>query len=315
MNMIQRTSLSTPKESGLVSIVPAMLGLLVVMMLVSPALAQDAKPAKQTSPSAPTVAPAPSPERTPDLIDVIVYSNTAKEAPEYLPTPDKPVYFFPMAGGLQRIGDRRDDNSEKVTADQVWKYVHRSLESQGYRCILPATKATKPPLLLIVFQWGTAVPKLVDDPGAVQAAVQLSGGEMDESELMLEDGFKRVVNSKEIGGLIGAATVSPMEPEYKNIIIPATLSDRYFVIVSAYDFALANSPAHTKKLVWQTRMSVPAHRTELAAVLEPLLHNGAAFFGRQTNIVKQVTWDNAKVNLGETKVLDYLPPANPSPNK
>lgn len=253
---------------------------------------------------------APAAPKPPGDANVLVFATASDDAAGCLPAPDRPVYYLAIGGGFKSIGGKRDDASAKVTGDQVWAILQRALASQGYRSVLPASKAAPPPepRLLLVFHWGTAVPQFLEDTSFYETAADMSDGRRSALDIELGDiggnDFKRLANWREIGDLIGAPAVAPVDPEYNSVVVPATKTDRYYVMVSAYDFALANSPAKTKKLLWRARMSVSATGTQLADNLGPLLAAGAPFFGRTTTLPQQIPWEKAQVKIGELQVVE-----------
>ena len=68
--------------------------------------------------------------------------------------------------------------------------------------------------------------------------------------------------------------------------------DRYFVVVSAYDFEAAKEKK--KVLLWQAKMSTPSHRVALAEVIPSMITAGGPHFGRETKRPESVTAPLAK---------------------
>jgi hypothetical protein len=79
---------------------------------------------------------------------------------------------------------------------------------------------------------------------------------------------------------------------------------RYFVIVSAYDFAA--SLKGERKLLWRARMSTDRHGIWMNNVVAALVTAGAPLFGRQTDAPawREFPLRDGRVDLGELKVLE-----------
>jgi hypothetical protein len=83
-------------------------------------------------------------------------------------------------------------------------------------------------------------------------------------------------------------------------------SERYYVIVAAYDFRAA---AHEQKsrLLWTTRMSVQAQGNRFNETLAAMLARASHYFGRNSGRLVRQYEPNAKVTPGEIQFLGVVP--------
>jgi hypothetical protein len=224
---------------------------------------------------------APLPKDEPS--DILVFANIGETAKTLPPTAEKPAYYLMMVGGYHREGlATGGENSEKITAEQVWPPLQKALAAQHY---LPATKGTPPPTLLIVFHWGVMTPDILP--------------------AMSDTTTDTFANGEKMSQLTGGTRVArrfDFDLDYEEARGRAT-EERFMVIVSAYDLAAANSAKHEKKVIWRARMSAPSAHTTLAASIVPLIASGAPFFGREMTRAEEVPWDRTKVEIGEAKVV------------
>jgi len=115
--------------------------------------------------------------------------------------------------------------------------------------------------------------------------------------------------------LVAGNTLNNVNPFgfQRNDILQNARDDRYFAIVSAYDFAAAKEKK--KKLLWQAKMSTPSNRVSLAEVIPGLIAAGGPHFGRETKLPESVTAPIAKEGIVEigtpTVVDDSAKPAAP----
>jgi hypothetical protein len=100
-------------------------------------------------------------------------------------------------------------------------------------------------------------------------------------------------------------------------ILQAAQDDRYFALLSAYDFAAAKEKK--KKLLWQAKMSTPSNRVSLAEVIGSMIAAGGPHFGRETKRPESVAKPIAKegkVEVGTpTVVPDTDKAKTPPPEK
>jgi hypothetical protein len=200
-------------------------------------------------------------------------------------TPDKPIYYVPMAGGYYAEGPGTGgDKSERVKMEEVWDPLQR---------YLAATKETPQPTQLVVFHWGVMSPDILSGANGVA-----------------------LMNHKTMGLLVGNTRVDRhLESEFGPMFQNA-MERRYMIVVSAFDYAAATAKKKEKKVLWRTRLSVPLLDTSLQEAIVPLLSAGAPYFGRDSGQPKEVRWDRAKVQVGDpTVVRDAPADATPLPEK
>ncbi len=81
-------------------------------------------------------------------------------------------------------------------------------------------------------------------------------------------------------------------------------TERYYVIVSAYDFQAAKEGK--QKLLWSTRVSIQAQGNKFNETLAAMLARASRYFGQDSNRLVRQYQPEATVNLGELKVLGIV---------
>ena len=94
-------------------------------------------------------------------------------------------------------------------------------------------------------------------------------------------------------------------------------NERYYVIISAYDYQMA-AREKKKMILWTTRVSVQARGNHFRDSLATMLANAAGQFGQNSGrLIRQ--YHREKIRLGELKLLETLPdmppPAKPPEEK
>jgi hypothetical protein len=113
-------------------------------------------------------------------------------------------------------------------------------------------------------------------------------------------GYKREIDSRnDPSRFAGAGT-------YFNDLISDIESERYYVIVNAYDFRAATQEKK-KKLLWSTRVSVQAQGNQFGESLMAMVANAARHFGQDSGRLIQQYEPHGKVELGELKLLGMVP--------
>ena len=229
------------------------------------------------------------------------------------PTPDQPVYYFPVVTGYAERGARLAGKGEEPPPKR--NMVHDlavALAAQGYRVTQeievpanakassrpgetsPATvrALSPPPALLLVFSWGSLRPEKLDAgadftfnaPPSVLNQNQMIG-------LTAGKNFDSIVD-------FGTRTEE---------IWDGVQDDRFYVMVSAYDFEAYNQK-HKKVLLWVTKMSLPAADVTMAEVLPALIKVGGPLFGRETIGPKVVDVPNVREGRVEVGTPTVVPP-------
>lgn len=209
------------------------------------------------------------------------------------PTPAKPAYYLPISGGFVQRGAVYGGAEETpVGLHEVWPALQRALAKQGYRA---TGENLPPPSLILTFHWGSMNPDRVDAPPMMGEDGEDEGsGEVITNlrEMLVATGGDRLMGS--------------MLSFERDEAMDRAGEDRYFVIVTAYDFAAAMEKPRRKKMVWQASLSVPSARTTLAAAIGPMIAAGAASFGRD-GLPKEVStpFREGRVEVGPLQVIDH----------
>jgi hypothetical protein len=192
------------------------------------------------------------------------------------PSPEHPAYYFPVLANYRE--DDGVETGEKAPAREVLtRPLVGALMREGYHV---ASAKTPPPTLLLVFYWG-----------AVSAEIEEMSDDPDEPDPV-------PLNEKEMLTLVGANATHHLQLSIgRQRVLNAAAEDRYFVIVTAYDYAEARRKKKT--LLWQARMSTPAAGVTMPDVVKALVDNGAPRFGRET---KQPVWARGKVRKGNVEI-------------
>ncbi|QYM78704.1 hypothetical protein K0B96_15590 [Horticoccus luteus] len=196
------------------------------------------------------------------------------------PTPERPAYYFPLLANWRT--DDAVEPGEKPPAEALLTHpLVRALAQQGYRV---ATAKTPPPTLLLVFYWGAVAADsedMSDDPDAPDPVL---------------------LNAQEMLTLVGASEVHNLQMSIeRQRVLDAAAQDRFFVIVTAYDYADARKK--TKTELWQARMSTPAQGVEISDVVQALVESGAPQFGRESS---RPVWVKAPVRTGHVELGEAM---------
>jgi hypothetical protein len=227
-------------------------------------------------------------------VNVVVDKTEAGRAVQ-TPTKEKPAFYYPvLAGYREAVSLVAGETSPPPTP--VAKLLAKALAAQHYYVV---GTQTPPPTLLLVFHWGYMNPQIdeLGDP---------------------ENPQQQFWNQREMLALVAGNTLNNVNPFgfQRNDILQNARDDRYFVIVSAYDFAAAKEKK--KKLLWQAKMSTPSNRVSLAEVIPGLIAAGGPHFGRETKLPESVTAPIAKegiVEIGTPTVVDDNAKPAASPKK
>lgn len=168
------------------------------------------------------------------------------------PTAAQPAYYLPTIRGYQEFGDVSAD-FKPPSAHDIVKIIAPELAKQGYR----AVDAAHPQASLILdIGWGYIT--MADDGNARNETqrISLAAGRTYLDIVMPEayghDGFMEAIRD-----------------------------NRYFIVVTAYDFS-AWEKEHKHVLLWKAKMSVPMDGTTLNDAVVPLVMAGGPQFGRET---------------------------------
>lgn len=209
-----------------------------------------------------------------------------------LPSPAHPAYYLPIVGGFREEGAVKAGEKSPPRL-LVLHQLAKTLAAQGYLVVGPNTP---PPSVLLVFHWGGMNPQ-IDEFGD------------------MEDPQKLFYNQREMVALVGGHTLGNLDLwSEREAVLQGAETDRYFVVVSAFDFDAAQKKQ--KVLLWRAKMSTESAGFSMEEVVAALITGGGPHFGRET---LRPAWETTplenrgSVNLGELHVKEYLDPAKTPP--
>ena len=113
-------------------------------------------------------------------------------------------------------------------------------------------------------------------------------------------GYMKEINSRNnMSRFAGAGT-------YFDDLISDIETERYYMIVTAYDFRAATQEKK-QKLLWSTRVSIQAQGNRFDERLVAMMNNASRQFGRDSGQLLRQYQRTPRVDLGELKVLGYEP--------
>lgn len=210
------------------------------------------------------------------------------------PTKEKPAFYYPVLAGYREAGSLVA-GEKSPPPNSVAKLLAKALAAQNYYVYGPGK--TPAPTYLLVFHWGYMNPQIDD-----------TSGDPDNPQTVFW-------NQKEMLALVAGNTIQNLSSFgfEREDVLQAARDDRYFVIVSAYDFKAATEKK--KVLLWQAKMSTPSNRVSLAEVIPSMITAGGPHFGRETKKPESVAAPLAKegkVDVGTPVVVpDAAKPAAP----
>jgi hypothetical protein len=89
-------------------------------------------------------------------------------------------------------------------------------------------------------------------------------------------------------------------------------NERYFFVISAYDFPTAAKTGQ-RKLLWATRVSIQAQGNKFNEAAGLMLSKASKYFGQNSGRLVQEFEREGKVNLGELKFIGVVPDPKSSP--
>ncbi len=240
------------------------------------------------------------------------------------PTPDKPAYYVPVILGWQEAG-RIVAGEEPPKREEVLRQLGQALAKEGYilQALRPDANKTLPSLIIAV-EWGCLNP-LVTEHGALDLSTG-EGGTMAPAEIRnnATQATATDFNQNEMVALVAGAAFSAklaatgslgLSQQDWDKIRDAVAEGRYFIIVSAYDFAA--SLKGDQVLLWRARMSTERQGVWMSDVVPALVATGAPLFGRQTELPtwRELPVREGRVEMGDIKVIETdVKPAPPEAN-
>jgi hypothetical protein len=86
--------------------------------------------------------------------------------------------------------------------------------------------------------------------------------------------------------------------------------NRYFVVLMAYDWPLLSKQRKTM-LLWETRCSMAQRDHRFDQALAAMTNQAASFFGQDSGGLRHRSMPEGRVEVGEPKVVDPVPPKQP----
>jgi len=207
--------------------------------------------------------------------DMVAIAEQTKKGTEVQPPMvGVPAYYVAYDGGYIESGDPIA-GQKPPTAAAIGADLREALASQGYQ---PAPAQGSPSLLLI-YHWGSInistmeIPRITKLKPNLRARIYLGAPTFDAATL------ENFLLARRAGPIANDWAPVPgfLTPRIKDALDLAQ-DDRYFVIVSAYDFAAVarREPA----LLWRVKLSARSVVSDMDEVLPALLRGGAQYFGR-----------------------------------
>ena len=206
-------------------------------------------------------------------VTVVVDMTPAGRAAVH-PTSARPAYYLPVMRGYQELGAVVSGETPP-SPDDIFQLAVAELAKQGYQL---TDSGHRKPNLVIDFSWGSIRPTEPQD----------AYNEMQRDALTLG---RTIYN------------VMPLESVGHNEFMAATREPRYFVVITAYDYA-AWTRQKTHVILWKAKMSIPTYGVFLTDVFPSLIKAGAPMFGHETiNHPKLVPeLPNGRVEVGTPTV-------------
>jgi hypothetical protein len=235
---------------------------------------------------------------------------------------------------------RTSDSTSDVNFPMIARLLAPELAKQGYTAV-PSRDPKRADLLIMVY-WGTTVGKGTPSSSseyqiarqffthADQISLIPSEAVKDMNDVIANMGAQAMKDSERAQGLlmIGIANrnrdrlagdnacLLGYVPELQrmahyrrtpfsgwNDVAREVEESRYFVVLLAYDFQ-SLWRAKQKKLLWQTRLSISAHRADFREQLAGMLRTAAPYFGRDSGRLVREPMPAMSVRLGEMKVVE-----------
>jgi hypothetical protein len=233
---------------------------------------------------------------------VVVAEQTDARTPRTLPTPELPAFYVAFDGGYIEAGDPIA-NEQPPAASAIAQALESTLASQGFE---PAT-GTQTPSVVIIYHWGL----LNRDSRAAR-----NGNKIDpnlHARLSLvstnrQDGeIEKYLVDRRLLATSSALAHAPEIPNFhERDILQLAHDNRYFVVVSAYDYAAVIR--QEGGLLWRAKMSTYSGRVSMADALPTLIRGGAPYLGRNLRDFEYVAASMVSGSLGQPGARQFAPP-------
>ena len=231
----------------------------------------------------------------------VVAERTDQAAKPALPTPDHPAYYVAYDAGYIEAGDPIG-GEEPAPAAVVAQALRGTLASQNF---LPSSA----PSLLIVYHWGVIRPDShqIRDTFNIQPNLKARIALVSPSRQAGE--IENYLLEQRMGRISPAFRVPNFLPSPERDLLDLARDDRYFVIVSAYDFAALTR--RETKLLWRVKVSTRSPGESMAEALPALLSGGAPYLGRHLTDMQSLKAPLFPADLaaaGTAGAQEFLPP-------
>jgi hypothetical protein len=265
-----------------------------------------------------------------DMVATAIYARVGNGyTRERLPDGSFKPEYYGLANGGRIEGTTSDVTMDRIQYPEVAQVAARLLEKQNYRYAQSADQAT----LMIVLHWGTTIAfnggnysqsvnqvatsmagadpqgmgsmernmSAVPSDGASESAMLMLMAEnrardrINEANARILGYMDDVNDSNDIRRWAGGG-------DRYNDLIADVEESRYYIIVSAYDFAQLVKQGK-KKLLWQTRVSVRAPGNRFDDSVAAMMKGASKYFGQDSGRLIRGEESKGVVELGDLKFL------------
>jgi hypothetical protein len=185
----------------------------------------------------------------------------------------------------------RDPALEEKSFDDVARIVSGPLQSQNY---LPSRDPNKTKFLIMVY-WGTSTGPS-NNPGLFLSKTLI--------DMQLTRNAMLLGYAEDLRTTIGLDR-TPLGWRRKDLFGDLR-SNRYFVILMAYDFQLMwKDKKH--KLIWETRFSLPETGHDFGRELPMMAKYASRYFGRDSHGLVRELVPEGRVEIGDVQSLGSVP--------
>jgi hypothetical protein len=236
---------------------------------------------------------------------LVVAEQPDTAAKPVLPTPAQPVYYVAYDTGYIEAGDAIGGEHPPGPA-VVAQALHQTLAAQGFR---PGT-VQSPPSVALFYSWGL----LNVDSHEIRSSDRLGLNLKARIALVASSEYARLMEQDILDRRQPVWVRTPILNYRERDLMDFARDERYFVVVSAYDFA-ALSRGETK-LLWRTKMSTRSVGVTMDEAMPALLGAGGPYVGRNLRETANLhaplvpAWSGAAVGPGGQETAP--PPATVS---
>lgn len=216
------------------------------------------------------------------------------------PTARQPAFYVAYDGGYIEAGDPIA-GERPPTPGVIARTLATVLASRHY---LPASAASAPSLLL-VYHWG----RLNRDSTQIRSSMQLQPNLLARIALVAPRKYAQRIEEDLLDRRQPVSVHIPILESRERDLLQLVADNRYFVVVSAYDYASVTQKA--AKLAWRLKLSTATAGVAMDEALPTLLRGGAPYFGRdldETQFVRESVAPEGRADVGVPTVEASLPP-------